>query len=143
MCDDSSRSQWALTIVRLTLGCIFLAHGGQKTFGWFGGPGLEGFAHWLAGYGLPAYLAYLAAFAEFAGGLLLLLGLAAELGALMTIPVMIGAVTRIHWPHGFFGQNGGFEYPLSLIFFALAIIIGGPGYLALWKLCGTTCCKIK
>ncbi len=143
MCNDSSRSQWALTIVRITLGIIFIAHGSQKVLGWFGGPGLEGFASWLAGYGLPNYLAYLAAFAEFIGGWLLFLGVASELGALMTIPVMIGAVTLIHWPHGFFIQNGGFEYPLSLILFALAVIIGGPGYFALWRFCGTTCCKIQ
>lgn len=142
MCDESTRRQWALTIVRLTLGVIFFAHGSAKTFGLFGGPGLEAFAAWAAGFGIPSFLAYLGALAEFVGGCLLLLGIASELGALMTIPVMIAAVTKIHWAHGFFAQNGGFEYPLSLIFFALAIVIGGPGYFALWRFCSGYCCKV-
>lgn len=143
MCNDTDRAEWALTILRLTLGIIFIAHGGQKVLGLFGGPGLAGFVHWAAGLGISAPLAYLAAFAELIGGLLLFFGIAAELGALMTIPVMIGAIIYVHWPHGFFIQNGGFEYVLSLILGAVAIIVGGPGKFALWRLCGTVCCRIK
>lgn len=121
-----------LMIVRLTLGSIFFLHGSQKVLGLFGGPGLEGFAKWMGTMGVPPFLAYLAAFAEFIGGILLFTGIAAELGALMTISVMIGAVVIVHWPHGYFAQNGGFEYPFNLILFALAIIVGGPGAYALW-----------
>ena len=111
------------------LGVIFIAHGSQKVLGLFGGPGLQGFQEWAATLGIPALLSYVAAFAELTGGLLLFFGIAAELGALLVIPVMIGAVFAVHWPHGFFSQNGGFEYPLSLIFFLFAILIGGP-----WKI---------
>lgn len=130
----STRQQMslALMIVRLTLGSIFFLHGAQKVLGWFGGPGLEGFAQWMGTMGIPPALAYLAAFAEFIGGILLFTGVLAELGAVMTIGVMIGAVVIVHWPHGYFSQNGGFEYPFNLILFALAIIIGGPGAYALW-----------
>lgn len=143
MCNNPARAEWALTILRIMLGCIFIAHGGQKVLGLFGGPGLEGFVQWATSQGIPTVLAYLGAFAEFIGGLLLLSGIAAELGALLTIPVMLGAIIYVHWPHGFFIQNGGFEYVLSLIISALVIIIGGPGKLALWPLCGNLCCKIK
>ncbi len=125
--------QNALTVVRLTLGSLFFAHGAQKVLGWFGGSGLAGFVQWAANLHIPEALAYLAAFAEFIGGIMLLLGIAAEVGALFTIPVMIGAVVAVHWNNGYFGQNGGFEYPLNLIFFACAIIIGGPGAWALWN----------
>lgn len=129
-----NRKEWALFIIRVTLGVIFIAHGSQKVLGLFGGPGLHGFAQWAATtMGLPAWLAYLAAFAEFFGGLLLFFGIISELGALMVIPVMTGAVVLVHWNAGFFAQNGGYEYPLSLIFFALAIIVGGPGKHALWN----------
>ncbi len=129
---SASHKAWGLFIVRATLGAIFIAHGGQKVLGIFGGPGLAGFVAWANTLGVPNMLAYLAAFAEFLGGWLLLLGCCAELGALMVIPVMLGAVFLVHWSHGFFNQNGGFEYPLSLAIFSLAIIIGGPGALALW-----------
>ncbi len=139
MCNCIPRAQWALLIVRVMLGIIFIAHGGQKVMGWFCGSGLEGFASWIGTFGIPTYLAYAAAFAEFIGGWLLLAGIAAELGALMVICVMLGAVFIVHWNHGFFMQNNGFEYPLSLVFFSLAILIGGPGRLALWPAC--RCCR--
>jgi putative oxidoreductase len=121
-----------LLIVRLALGSIFFLHGAQKVLGWFGGPGLQGFVAWTSTLGIPTPLGYLAAFAEFIGGILLFTGIAAELGALMVIPVMIGAVFAVHWSHGYFAQNGGFEYPFNLIIFALAIMVGGPGSAALW-----------
>lgn len=133
-------TSWALTIVRLTLGSLFFLHGAQKVFGWFGGPGLTNFVAWTVSMGVPVWLGYAAAYAEFIGGCLLFLGFAARLGALLTIPVMIGAVVVVHWPHGYFGQNGGFEYPLNLIFFALAIFVGGPGKLALWEPLKKCCC---
>ena len=123
----------ALLILRLTLGSIFILHGAQKVLGLFGGPGLTGFVAWAAKLGIPAVLAYLAAFAEFFGGIMMFFGIATELGALMTIPVMIGAVVAVHGKAGYFAQNGGFEYPLNLIFLALAVIIGGPGMGALYS----------
>lgn len=138
-CKISDRCEWALLIVRLMLGAIFIAHGGQKVLGLFGGPGLEGFAQWSATMGIAAWLAYLAAFAEFIGGILLFFGIAAELGALMVIGVMLGAIWFVHWHNGFFIQNNGFEYTLSLIVFAFAIIVGGPGKVYLWSPCSLGC----
>jgi len=123
----------ALTLIRLTLGYTFILHGAQKLFGLFGGPGLQGFTSWLGTLGVGSLWAKLAAIAEFAGGVLLLTGIASEVGALLTIPVMLGAVFLVHWSKGFFGQNGGYEYPLNLVLFALAVIIGGPGKWALWN----------
>ncbi len=129
--NSSHRAQWALTIARIMLGIVFVAHGSQKVLGVFGGPGLAGFITWIAKFGVPSYLAYLAAFGEFVGGILLLLGVYAELGALMVMPVMLGAILLVHWGNGFFVQSGGFEYTLCLFVFSLAILIGGPGQLAL------------
>jgi putative oxidoreductase len=145
LCHLQNRPNWGLFIVRITLGAIFIAHGSQKVLGLFGGPGLEGFAQWSATMGISTPLAYLGACAELLGGILLLTGIAAELGALLVIGVMLGAVWFVHWSHGFFVQDGGFEYPLSLIFFALAILVGGPGKHALWPhwchLLGCNCKK--
>ncbi len=123
---------WAQFLLRLVLGSIFIAHGGQKVLGLFGGPGMEKFIEWAGTMGIPAWLAHLAAYAEFAGGCMMFLGVATELGALLTIPVMMGAIWFVHWDHGYFMQNGGFEYPLNLIFLAIAVILGGHGMHALW-----------
>lgn len=125
----------AMCILRLVLGSIFMLHGSQKVFGLFGGPGLDGFIAWIGTYGVPEWLGYAAAFAEFAGGCMMFFGIATELGALLTIPVMAGAVWLVHWDGGYFMQNNGFEYPLNLIFLAIAVIIGGPGCGALWDGC--------
>ena len=129
--NNAKQAQLALAIVRIMLGIVFVAHGGQKVLGLFGGSGLEGFISWTGSLGIPVYLGYAAAFAEFIGGLLLLLGIYAELGALLVIGVMIGAIYFVHLPHGFFIQNGGYEYVLSLIVSSVAILIGGAGTLAL------------
>lgn len=123
----------ALTLVRMTLGYTFMLHGAQKLFGLFGGTGLQEFTSWLGTLGVGPLWAKLAAIAEFAGGVLLLTGIASEVGAVLTIPVMLGAVLFVHWSKGFFVQNGGYEYPLNLVLFALAVIVGGPGKWALWN----------
>lgn len=128
------RCQWGLTIVRILLGFIFIMHGSQKTLGWFGGSGLEGFTGWLETQGISYYMSFTAAWFEFIGGWLLLLGIFAELGALLVIPVMAGAIYLVHAPKGFFVQHGGFEYALTLLVLAIAIIVGGPGKLALWTI---------
>ena len=131
--DLYTRSQWALTIVRVLLGGIFVLHGSQKMLGLFGGPGMAGFANWLfTTYAIPLYIGYAAAVAEFVGGGLLLLGICTQVGAVLVIGIMAGAIYLVHLPHGFFVQNGGYEYSLTLLILAVALIIGGPGYFALW-----------
>ena len=126
---NTKRQAWALAIIRIMLGAIFIAHGAQKVLGIWGGPGLAGFVAWIGKYGVPPFLAYLAAFAEFIGGFLLLFGILPELGALCVIPVMLGAVFIVHWQQGFFGQHGGYEYPLSLAITTAALILGVPDVL--------------
>ncbi len=131
MTHERRYQAWALWLLRLSLGIIFIGHGGQKVFGLWGGPGLEGFVQWIGTFGVPPVLGYLAAFAELAGGICMFLGVATEVGALLTIPVMIGAVFLVHWPNGYL-QHDGFEFTLHLILLAAAVIIGGPGCGALW-----------
>lgn len=133
MLKGKETKDWAMTLLRLLLGSTFLLHGSQKVLGLFGGPGLAGFASFVnQNLGLPLFLGYLAAFCEFLGGWLVLLGVITEIGALLIIPVMLTAVFKVHWVHGYFTQNNGFEYPLNLLLVALALIVGGPGKLALW-----------
>jgi len=124
---------WAMFILRLILGSVFVLHGSQKVLGLFGGQGLSGFAGFVHDkLGMPTFLGYLAALCEFVGGGMVLLGVATEVGALLIVPVMLVAVFKVHWAHGYFGQNNGFEYPLNLLLVCLALLIGGPGKLALW-----------
>jgi putative oxidoreductase len=123
---------WALFIIRVVIGVVFVLHGSQKVFGWFGGQGLDGFANYLSAMNVPAFLSYLAACMELFGGIMIVLGIATEIASLVLVPVMIVAVYLVHWEHGYFIQNNGYEYALNLTFFLIALIIGGPGKYALY-----------
>jgi putative oxidoreductase len=114
------------------------AHGAQKLFGWFGGPGLAG-----AGVGFESLgftpgrrHALMAGVVEIGGGLLLAVGLATPLAAAIVASVMIVAAVSAHMPRGFFAQNGGFEYPFVLGVAGLTPAFTGPGRLALDALLG-------
>jgi putative oxidoreductase len=119
----------ALLVIRLVFGLGLAAHGAQKLFGWWNGPGLQGFAGWLASMNMrsPKMAALMAAVSEFAGGLLFALGLLTPLAALMMTAVMLTAIATVHWNKGFFNSDGGWEYNASIITAAVAVAITGPG----------------
>ena len=120
-----------LLLVRLALGGIFFAHGAQKVFGWFGGPGLDGTVGFMGSLGVPAILAYVAAFTELLGGLAVAMGALARIASVGLAIVMGVAIATVHWSNGFFAGSGGFEFPLMLGVAALAIAVAGPGRFAL------------
>ena len=128
---------WAITVVRVVLGVVFFAHGAQKVLGWFGGYGLRGTTGYLQSIGLPLPVAYLVCFFEFLGGIGLVLGFLTRLAALAVAVVMVGAIVKVHWPHGFFlnwnltpGQGHGYEANLALLAMAVACLLAGGGALA-------------
>lgn len=121
---------WSTLPLRLAIGVVFIAHGSQKVFGTFGGPGLS---KWmtltrLAPFPLRPASLWLAADAlgELIGGLLILLGLFTRLGAFIICCAMLTATIGIHWPHFFITSNG-FEYPLTLIGITVSLLITGGG----------------
>ena len=126
---------WSLLIVRVALGVIFFAHGAQKVFGCFGGPGLKGtIAYFKQAMGIPAGAAVLAALIECFGGLAMLAGFLVRPAALGLVIVMLVAVAKVHWTNGFFlnmsmtpGKGHGYEFNLALIGMALAVLVGGAG----------------
>jgi putative oxidoreductase len=111
------RGAWAALPLELIVGVIFFAHGLQK----IGDP--AGFAQRAIG-GIPLFLSFLVIAAELGGGLLLLIGLFVRLGALGQICVMAVAISQVHWGNGLTGQ-GGYEFPLSLMAAALALLLLG------------------
>jgi len=121
-----------LVLLRLTTGLILAAHGTQKLFGWFGGPGLDATGQFFETIGfLPGRRhALMAGLAETGGGLLLALGLFTPIGAALICSVMLVAVT-VHAKNGFFAQNGGYEYAVVLGVAALSVAFTGPGSLSL------------
>ncbi len=127
-----------LLMLRVGIGLILMGHGAQKLFGWFSGPGLQGFSGATRRMGLrpPLFWGTLAGLGEFGGGLLLALGLLTPLGALGIMGTMFVAIVKVHWPKGFWNSKGGLEFPLSLWTVAFALGLTGPGGLSLDALLG-------
>jgi putative oxidoreductase len=115
----------ALFVMRLVLGAIMLVHGYHKVFG-----GLHHFVQMVTGLGMPAWLAYVAAFTEFFGGLLILLGLFTRCAAFAICIDLSVAIARVHLHNGFTG-TGGYEFPLAVAALAFALIFFGSGPIAL------------
>jgi putative oxidoreductase len=115
--------------LRLIAGIIFVAHGGQKLFAWFGGYGLGGTGQWMESIGLsPGYLmALMAGSAEFFGGILLIIGFLTRPTALILAITMLVAIFTVHINNGLFMSDNGYEFGLSLIAITLALFIQGGG----------------
>jgi putative oxidoreductase len=130
---SSSAIDVALFIARIIVGVVFMAHGAQKLFGAFGGPGLS------AVVGMMGPLGYLVSIGEFFGGLGLVVGFLSRFSAASIIVIMLGAIGMVHGKVGFFmnwmGNQGGegFEYHLLVIAILLVILIAGPGRYALGR----------
>jgi putative oxidoreductase len=124
---------YGLLLLRVVLGLTMSAHGAQKLFGWFGGPGMKGTIGMCTnlGYRWPLLMGFGVAFAEFGGGLSLATGFLTPLGALAVTVVMANAVYLVHLSKGFFSGNGGYEFNLLIASAAVAIAATGPGRFAI------------
>jgi putative oxidoreductase len=123
----------ALLLIRIAVGGTFAAHGAQKAFGWWGGPGLKGWQGALAGMGFRPVRLFvtLSILAELVGGLMLAAGLVTPAVAALLVGQSVVIILKVHWGHGFFSQKGGFEFPLLLAVGAVAVGVAGPGLVSL------------
>src|SRR2546421_9839591 len=128
---------YGLLVLRVVIGGTIFAHGAQKLFGWFGGPGLRGTAGFFGsiGWRTPLLMALLAGLGE-SSGLLFAAGFLTPLAALGIATVMLNAIFAVHWKNGFFSSNGGLEFPLSLATVAVAVAAIGPGRFSIDRLIG-------
>jgi len=120
-------THYGITLLRLTLGVMFLAHGLLKVLV-FTLPGTAGF---FESVGFPGFLAYIVAPAEILAGIALLIGFRTRLVAAASIPLLVGA-TLVHAGNGwvFSALNGGWEYPVYLVIAAIAQSLLGSGALS-------------
>jgi putative oxidoreductase len=135
----SKLSPWAPVAIRLGLAAIFIAHGGQKLFGLWGGPGLQTTIEaFEISIGVPSYLTLIVVGTEFFGGLTVLLGFFTRLAAAGLAIDMVAAIVKVHLMNGFFlnwsitpGQGHGYEFNLALLAMSIALVLSGPGRFAL------------
>lgn len=128
---DSRTAPYAATVLRVSLGAMYIAHSlVLKHFMYT----LPGTAQFFASLGLPAALAYATFWAELIGGVLLVAGIGTRWVALGLIPILIGAAW-VHAGNGwvFSAPNGGWEYPVFLIAASLVQALLGDGKLRLFQ----------
>ena len=127
MFDTFAKNTLVPLILRAGLAVIFVFHGlgkvnAETEWGWSWHPGGQDA---MAG---PLQMAV--AWGELVGGIALGLGLLTRLAALCIAAIMAGAIVTVHGEHGF-ALPMGFEYNFAILVLCAAVIIGGPGKLAM------------
>lgn len=118
----------SLLTARLVLGGTMAAHGAQKLFGAFGGPGPEKSAQMMKSLGFQDHdrVATMASATEMASGSLIALGALGPIGPAMLASVMLVAIETVHRPKGYWNTEGGFE--MNTMFIMLALLLANHGY---------------
>src|SRR5262245_27468390 len=124
---DQRTAPYAALVLRLALAFLFFAHLYRKY-------GVTGYDNWFNGWikaGYPAWTLYYTLVAEFAGAVLLLLGIYARYVALFALPALI-AVSQL-WAsrRGFWFSDGGLEFPVGWTVMLAAQALLGDGAVAL------------
>ena len=125
----NTNAQYAATVLRLSLGIMYLSHGLLKLIV-FTPEGTSGF---FASIGLPAFFGPLTMAVEIGAGIALIMGIYSCWVAAALIPVLIGSIVLVHGTSGwlFSNQGGGWEYPAFLIAASIAQFLLGDGSFAL------------
>jgi len=115
---------WGLTVLRIVVGAVFVAHGSQKVF-------VQGFGRvsaFLGALGVPAppAAAVVLSLVELLGGLALILGIYTRYAAALLSAAMLVAILLVHLKAGFFLPKG-YEFALTLLAANLALVLDGPG----------------
>jgi putative oxidoreductase len=126
---DTRTAPYAATVLRVSLGTMFIAHSLVLKYFTFTLPGT---AQFFESLGLPGALAYFTFWAELIGGVLLIAGVGTRWVAAALIPILVGAM----WAHigngwAFTAPNGGWEYPLFLVAASVVQVLLGSGAYAL------------
>jgi putative oxidoreductase len=134
---------WGAALLRVMLGIIYVAHG-YLGYAVVTVPELVGYVTRM-GYPLiiSELLAWYLVLAHLLGGGLILVGLWTRAAAVAQVPIMASATFLLHWPQGFFvrgmtvdtpqGQRviaAGYEYALLVLVATIALILLGPGAMA-------------
>ena len=124
------RADLAALVLRLTLGIVLIAHGLLKIFVFT----LSGTAGFFESVGFPGWAAYGVAPLELVTGVFLIAGYRAEWAALLTLPVLLGALW-VHIGNGWLFTNakGGWEFPAVLVLLAVGVALLGDGAYSLRK----------
>jgi putative oxidoreductase len=132
----------AALILRLAAGAIFLPHGWSKIMGDGGSAAFA--ADMATNYGIPAFLGHIAAYSEFLGAILLLVGLFTRIDAFLLASTMFVAAFVVQLPDALYEVKPGaikifvairgIELPLAMFGICVALLLLGGGRFSLDRL---------
>ena len=138
----TKRMDVASLLLRVGAGLVFLPHGYSKVFG----SGVAAFAADMPSYGIPIFLGYVAAYAEFFGSIALIAGLLTRIDAFLLACTMFVAAFVVQLPDALheaqpgtvklFAALRGIELPFAMFAMTAALVILGPGRFSLDGLLG-------
>jgi putative oxidoreductase len=128
---DPKTGPYAVLLLRISLGLLFLAHVGLKIFVFT----IPGTVEFFASLGFPAALAYAVIALELLGGVALIVGFYAPYVALPLAVEILGTIVTVHGANGwvFTNQGGGWEFPALWTVALIALFLLGDGPFALTR----------
>ncbi|GMK40664.1 oxidoreductase [Paenibacillus sp. CCS19] len=122
-----------LLLIRIVIGLLFIGHGAQKLFGWFGGYGPKGTGGWMESVGIKpgVAMAVVSGLMELIGGVLFGAGLLTVVGAVLIALTMVGAIVKVHGKNGLWSTSNGIELPLIVLVVVIGVALTGAGDYAL------------
>lgn len=121
MMESLHNSSLAALFIRIAVGVIFI------NAGWIKVNNMDMVLEAFGSMGIPAFLAYFVAYAEFIGGIALVIGLFTRYIGVIFAIIMVVAIWKVHFVNGFSLQNGGYEYNFVLLLSSLALVTLGGG----------------
>jgi putative oxidoreductase len=125
----SSTAPYAILLLRVSLGVMFLAHVALKIFVFT----VPGFVGYFGSLGLPAIVAYGTIALELLGGIALILGIYVSWVALPLAIEVLGTIVLVHGANGwlFTNKGGGWEFPAFWTVGLIVLYLLGDGALAI------------
>ena len=129
--NENNQHDLGLLVLRVSLGLVFIAHGWLKVFTFGLGRAINVFeAHTIWHINMiPGWFAPPAAFIEWVGGIMLILGLKTRLITPFLAAVAFGA-GAVHFENGWnytSKPDGGWEYGIFLFLCCVVVYLTGPG----------------
>jgi putative oxidoreductase len=119
---SQSRINAALAVLRVALGIVFVAHGGQKLFVY----GIDGVSGAFAQMGMPGFLGPVIGASELLGGIALIAGFLTPIASAGLSIIMLGAIFKVHLAGGFFMPQG-YEFAFALLAGLVSLSLVGAG----------------
>jgi len=122
---DTGTAPYAILLLRLCLGAMFIAHAMLKVRVFT----IPGTVSYFQSLGLPGWFAYVTIAAELGGAAFLILGVWPRIVALLLVPLMLETIVKVHGHNGwlFSNKDGGWEYPAFWAAALLSVFLLGDG----------------